>query len=353
MGRKRKESKDEFFLPPGVYRDRGSYYFYVPRLNKKKVQIAHVGQEKEMRIRWAQLYHPIGEKTCITMKDVVERYLAEVSITKAETTQEHERYSARRVIAVFGSMGLDDITPQQIHRAMDEIKGKSIANANRFRSFLSECFYAGIRWGAGTKNYCREVKPYKQPTRKRVVTQTEFMAVYEIANDLMRAYMKISFLCGRRGGDARKIKLSDITEEGIYFHADKTGKKQLVEWSAELRKAIDEAKAIRKDSVVRGAYLFTTRYGKPYTKDGIGSAWQRLQDAAMGQVEDRKGNLLPNDKQPAPVISERFTLHDLRSMAADSVSLEHAAQLLDHSDSNTTKKWYRRKEEIKRVKPVK
>jgi len=51
------------------------------------------------------------------------------------------------------------------------------------------------------------------------------------------------------------------------------------------------------------------------------------------------------------VLKEKFREHDLRAKTASDTDLDHAASLLSHSDSKTTKKHYRRKAEI--VEPLK
>jgi len=96
----------------------------------------------------------------------------------------------------------------------------------------------------------------------------------------------------------------------------------VIEWSDELRRIVDRAKALKPQ--VPGEYLIRTREGHPYTAEGFSANWQRLiakHVAAGGQ---------------------RFTWHDLRSVAADTGTLEEARDRLGHADGSTTARFYRR-----------
>ena len=53
MGRIRKTRKD---LPPRVYLKHGAYYFV--HLSGKWVRLAAIGQEREMRVAWANIEQP-------------------------------------------------------------------------------------------------------------------------------------------------------------------------------------------------------------------------------------------------------------------------------------------------------
>jgi integrase len=58
--------------------------------------------------------------------------------------------------------------------------------------------------------------------------------------------------------------------------------------------------------------------------------WQRFMDRVLAETKVR----------------ERFTEHDLRAkVGSDAVSLERARALLQHADSRTTERVYRRKPE--------
>jgi integrase len=116
------------------------------------------------------------------------------------------------------------------------------------------------------------------------------------------------------------------------------GKRQIIEWSTELRKAIATAKAARPVDIT--PWLFCTRKGECYideekgTASGWDSMWQRFMERVLKETK----------------VTERFTEHDLRAKcASDAETLEHARALLLHADSQLTQRVYRRRPE--RVKP--
>jgi hypothetical protein len=58
------------------------------------------------------------------------------------------------------------------------------------------------------------------------------------------------------------LKRAQLTDEGIVFNQSKTGAGVLVEWTDELRKITDRAKALKPQ--VPGEYLLRKRNGRPF-----------------------------------------------------------------------------------------
>jgi integrase len=341
MGRKRKNNPEH--LPEGVYKERRCYYY---RVKGKRINLGR--NKTEALHKWVNLKE--NSDVIYTISDMVDRYMKEVSVAKKPATHQRERYIAPIVREVFGTMHPTELEPQHIYYATDAISKKSIANANKVISFISEMYKKGIRWGVVKTNPCTDIERYDQPARTREVTDEELAAYYSICHPFLKAYIKVLYFAGKRAGEPLKIKMVDIVEKGVLFDADKTGKKQLVEWTKPFYEAVEEAKKLHGNIV--WTHLFVTKKGKPYTKSGLDSMHQRYMDKAMGQVRNKKNKLLPPERQPTPILTERFTLQDLRSKAADSTDLDHAAKLLDHSDKRTTEKWYRRKQKISEVKAL-
>ena len=153
----------------------------------------------------------------------------------------------------------------------------------------------------------------------------------------------MKLLTGMRRGDLLRLRPAhDCEEDGIHVQPRKTarstGKRLVIEWSAELRAAVEMALAARPVDIA--PYLFCTRRGECYAKaDGSANGWESM----WGRFMDR---LLAETK-----VEERFTEHDLRAKcASDAGSLEHARALLAHADARTTERVYRRRPE--RVKPL-
>jgi integrase len=135
------------------------------------------------------------------------------------------------------------------------------------------------------------------------VTDAEYDAVYKLASERMRIAMDLALLTGQRRGDLLTLTRAKLTDEGIVFNQSKTGAGVLVEWTDELRKITDRAKALKPQ--VPGEYLLRKRSGRPYTAWGFSAIWQRLMDKATASGKNGE----------APVLAERFTFHDLRASA--------------------------------------
>ena len=127
---------------------------------------------------------------------------------------------------------------------------------------------------------------------------------------------------------------TDIQEDGIHITprktANTTGKRFIIEWSPELKDAVDQVMKLRKK--ILSVWLFHTNRGQPYIKENgsandFDSIWQRFMKKALEKTD----------------LKERFTEHDLRAKVASDIEHEHALQLLGHSNIEITERVYRRK----------
>lgn len=244
-----------------------------------------------------------------------------------------------------------DFKPIDAYQYRDKRGKTSPTGANRELEVLSHAFTKAIEWGY------REAHPMIEGKFRKLLTppRTRYVEDWEIVEALsltpqrrhgslhaIRAYIKIKILTGLRRGDLLRLRMTDITSDGIHVQPRKTakttGKRIVIEWSDSLRQAVEEAKTARPVDIA--PWLFCTRRGDCYTReDGTANAWESM----WGRFMER---LLAETK-----VQERFTEHDLRAKcASDADSLVHAQQLLAHADSTTTNRIYRRKPE--RVKPL-
>lgn len=156
--------------------------------------------------------------------------------------------------------------------------------------------------------------------------------------------MDIIHLTGLRPGDVLALSREHLTDDGILVTPEKTrrarpdgtvshGKPLLIEWSAELKKTIDDA--LREQPQFRRV-IICNRSGKPYTTNGFNSIWHRYMRKA---VEDKANALV-----------EPFQFRDLRAKSASDDTVEAASARLGHSSTAFTDKVYRRKPT--RVRPL-
>jgi len=128
------------------------------------------------------------------------------------------------------------------------------------------------------------------------VTEQEYEAAYKIMPPMVQCAMDLAVLTGLRPADLLGFHRSNLTDEGVYIVAGKTGKRFIIEWSDELRKAVKKARALPPH--IRQP-LISNRRGKPYTVDGFNSIWYRRMQKA---VADKK------NRSPNPSSSETFEL---------------------------------------------
>ena len=329
MGRRRKTDK---YLPERMYQRSGTFYLVEYGTNKW----VNLGRDYvKAMAQYARLRGPEGSIT--TMNHLLDRYLREVAPTKALRSYESNLKEAKYLRAALGEMRPGEIKSITVYQYMDHRGKSSEVRANREVALLSHMFTKAIRWGVVEENPCRGVERFKEKARTRYIEDWEYLAFREYAGSLIAAYLDFKLITGLRKSDILSLRMDQIKEDGIHITISKTGKRMIIEWSDALRYAVDQVRRIpkpKRQSSVRGLYLFCTRHGAQYTVSGFSSIWQRKMSSAL-----KEG-----------IIKERFTDHDLRRKTGSDTSLEHAVRLLGHSDSKVTSKHYRVKPEV--VKPL-
>jgi integrase len=324
MGRKRTKNTH---LPRRMYLRRGAYYFCHPVTDEwhplgRDLEAAFAAYGKLVSGTWQ------GQ----TMGQAIDRYRTEIlPLKRSAQTRTDQAKQLERLKEVFGEMPPDKITAQHCYQYLDARSASPVA-AKHEMSLLGHVFAKAIRWGAATRNPVRTLERSAKSKRTRYITDAEYAAVYALASPRMQVAMELALLTGQRRGDLLTLKRSQLTDEGIVFKQSKTGAGVLVEWTDELRKVIDRAKATKPQ--IPGEYLLRKRNGRAYSARGFSAIWQRLMAKAMK----------PGKNGEPPALAERFTFHDLRAKCASDIkALEDAATLLGHASSNTTKSVYRRK----------
>lgn len=311
MGKPRTKDKH---LPRRVYLRSGTYYFVHP---DGKWESLGKSLGEAMR-QWGEMVH--RQFSARSMNDLFDRYAAEIIPTKAAATQSGNHRELAKLRPPFGNAGPDAVTAQHIYAYLDKRSAK--VRANREIALLSDVYQKAIRWGVVTTNPCKGIERNKEKRRDRDVQDWEYEAVYKLANPTIQVAMDLAVITGLRQGDILKLKLADITPGGLRVTTGKTGKKVLFELTPGLRDAIARAKKLRRR--VGSLYLLAGRTGAPYTSSGFRAMWQRLMKKA-----------LENE-----VITERFTFHDLRAVAADRA--QNPTELLTHSSAKQTATYLRR-----------
>ena len=332
MGRRR---KNNFNLPPRMYLKHGAYY-YVSRVNKW----IRLSEDKSLAFaKWAEIEGETpresgSEKPFVgSMAALIDKYMIEIAPKKAKATYTGNLMEAKNIKEVFGKMLVLEVRPTHIAKYLD-IRGlKAPIRANREISLLSHIFSYAMRWGQIDKNPCLGVAKHSEKGRDRYITDHEFESVKNIASDLIATVMDFAYITAMRRGDILKLRLDQITDEGIWIKQSKTGSKQLYEWSNGLIEVVDRAKALKRP--IRGLYLFCTRQGQPYSDTGFKAMWNRV------QVKWAESG------------GQRFTFHDIRAKAlTDAKRLGLDAQSLAGHATSAMTEHYIKQREFKRIMPL-
>ena len=279
------------------------------------------------------------------------RYQTQVIPLKAKQTQKSNLQSMTRLRNVFDSeQPVIDFKTHQIFQYRDYVHNNlSAKRANLDLEVLSHMFSKAIEWGCEIQHPSKSIVG-KIPIndRDRYVTDDELDLLLQASNKLLKVYIPLKMATGKDKSMLLRIKLNDITKDGLNFpRREKTkGKKggkasflpfQYEGQSTGLKEIINDIIAWRtKWLKVQCFYLFASSTGQPLVNsDGetsnFDSQWQRAMSKAIKETD----------------LTEKFQERDLRAKTASDVeSAEHAAKLLQHHSTATTNRVYRRKPEI-------
>jgi integrase len=300
--------------------------------------------------------------TIKTIDELLSKYLVEEVPSKSPQYRVFNITAIKRLKRVFGNMQVDQIIPKDIYsyitlrsvKRVDPVTNRSTGGktvAMREVEVLSAAYTKGVEWGLVIRHpFERQLRIKNPPGRDRYVTDAEFLSALSIESHRLKgsvraiqAYLRIKLLTGMSRSDLLSLRDTEhITANGLEITRRKTrnttGKKTVYQWTPELRQAVDLARQARP---VDSDLLFCTREGHSFLNEEKGTApgWKSMWQRFMSRLVKETG-------------IEPFHDHDIRAKtASDATSLEHARALLSHSNSSTTKRFYRRTPES--VKPLK
>ena len=342
MGRRRKTDRH---LPRRVVRQHGAFYFLRPYRDadgKHRNRWEHLGRsEADMWRAYAEI--DIPDEPLSTLGAIMDRYVREWLETRAEATRVDYLHALSFLRPVFGDVHPAAVKSAHCYQYQAKRAKRAPVRANREIAVLQSVFKFAIRLGVVDRNPVAGVERLPEWPRERMPEAWEIAEFLVDAPALLRAYVPIKVLTGLRQGDMLALRRDQLTDDGIMIRAGKTGKRYLIEWSDELRAAVDLAVAGR---TIPSVYVFATSThrggGKPgqrYTGSGFRSIWQRQMRKTL-----KRGRL-----------RESFTEHDLRAHTATELErlegLRRVQDLLDHA-SERTSKIYTRAKEPRRVRPL-
>ena len=297
-----------------MYLSHGAYY-YVDRPGTWH----RLGRDySEALRRYAKLIEPATAR----IDALIARYELEVLPQRASVTARGRKQEFKNIRKVFGAMPPQDLRGSHAWQYFQE-RGRTSGARHELRA-LSAVMGWAVKWGVVDRNPLTNLQLPGTKPRKRYVTDAEYSAVRAIAPLMVGVAMDIALITALRQHDILQLERRQIDGGLLTVTARKTGKQIAFPVAGELKEAIDQANAAPPQL---RRFVIVNRAGKPYSRDGFQSQWQRLIKRAF-----RLG-----------IIQDRFTFHDLRAKnLSDVSSLEEARKRAQHSDARVTQAVYRR-----------
>ncbi|SDH41335.1 hypothetical protein [Propionivibrio dicarboxylicus] len=348
---KRKVAKP---LPPRLYVEKGkrvTSYYTITRANK------YIGLGRDLvaakrKLAEIEADTPVSGSIAELIADTIEhrrRLVAQGKLSK-RTVDDNEKEHAPNLIDAFGKMQPDALRPKHVWYYLHKARGaEAPVRANKEISFLQVVMGRACSQGIIDVNPCVGVERNKETPRDRLVSDDELRDFLRLAREdgdvSIRAALAfyIAFITGKGQGQILKLSRRQLGDEGIDFGSRKGGARVLVQWSDNLRAAIDESLAM--PAAITPLYVVHTQEGGPYTSDGFKKGWQLL----MGKWVAGGVWLDGTRREPG----ERFTFHDGRAKAVTEVIEEgrKASELTGHRLESTVAKVYDRRR-VRTAAPV-
>lgn len=264
--------KSHKWLPERVYRGTSGYEYH-PKSGGSKTIAPLTASRREVLKAYENLFAEIG-----TVGALWKKYTsAERFLNLKPNTQRDYQGAWNALEPVFGKVEARTIKPVHIRKYMDLRSSRKRANTERI--LLMNILSYGVEYNYLDSNPAKDVKPFPEKPRDRYVTDDEYKAFYDEAPEVVQIFMEIAYICGARGQDIRRLRLSDITDKGLLVVQQKTGKKQVKLWNNRLREVVNKALALRSTRLEKMAhesvFLIVTKGGTPYTADGFKSLWAK------------------------------------------------------------------------------
>lgn len=338
-----KKNRENSALPPRWRYRFNAYWYRVPADkrgfwdNKAEFRLGSSLSEAHTTYAERIKQYQSGAGQITTMAQLIERYLIDVTPTKAKRTQRDEPKMLDTLRQVFGNTPPALIESSHIYTVYDKMKvNRGLTTANRHMELLSSVFTKALRWGAISEHPMLNKQFQKEhPQRStRYIEDWEIIEALTVAPPLIRGYVNLKWLTGLRQTDMLSLTEHQIRDGYINVQPSKTEKHAApgiaIEITDEIQTILDY---IRSHRQVASIYLFCTRKGQPYIKpdktcNGFQSIWGRWMRKAVKQTE----------------LEASFKERDIRAKTgtdkANRESLAAAQDLLAHSDQRTTRRHY-------------
>ena len=261
MGRNRKKAFQK--LPKYVYWNRCRYVYRPP--GSKNIVLGNITIPEI----WDAVSNISGNSK-ETLDYIASEYFKGLSFAKLADPKERKRLLNvvldTKAKGRFGNKLYRTITPGVIRKYLDY---KGTLAANREIAALSAAWsYCYERDIVTVRNPCKGVKRIKETPRTRLVTESEYKAVYKLAPDYIKVAMELAYLCRMRRSEVLDVRCKDIESDGLNTRRIKGSDSTLTLWSDRLKAAINLGlrDKIRVPDMLMVTFRNTTIRGDTFSK---------------------------------------------------------------------------------------
>jgi integrase len=306
-------------------------YYYVRRQGGRVVWKRLSADLSEAVKLWQQIEGEASKPLTRTVAAAIDRYLLHKAPDLAESTVAAYGKHRRRLEAAFAEFSdVAQIRSTHVYEYLDARSAK--ASGRQEIKLLSAALGYVHRLGWVQNNPCRGVEMPAAKDRRRVLSDGELAALREAANPKMRCLIDMALLTALRQGDLLRLRLSDLTDDGVAVEHHKTGARVCYQWTDALREAVGRAKRLRRR--VGSVYLFADDRGAPVKSGAVQTAWIRL--CRRVGVQDAH-------------------FHDLRAtvltLAKEKSGIDYAQALAGHASATMTEAYVARRS-VTKVRPI-
>ncbi|HTS24166.1 MAG TPA: tyrosine-type recombinase/integrase [Casimicrobiaceae bacterium] len=324
MGRRRQRTDPSRPLPPGLYRHGKQY-----RARLLNGPWRYFGTDYAAALAGYGAWRQDGSQPVGTVGWLLNLFVATVCPGRVKARQLSERTArdykrdAEILKTGLGHIPLSALQPRHVVDYRDERAQDARSHVRNELACLSAALSYAVESGRVGTNVCREVARPSRERRMRLISDAEYLKVWEIAGASVRLAMALAVRTLALPADVlalgprNLIRLPD-GKRALRFQRGKTGVPIEIEVIGELERLIDEFLA---QPVIRETFVHR-RDGKPYTRDGIGAMFRRYCGPEKANVQD-------------------FGLRDLRAKGATDEyragrPLRELQHLLGHKSVKTT-----------------
>lgn len=322
-------------------------YYYNGRSATGERQEISLGTDLQAAKRkWADLEGTPAPADATLVGYAIDQYVKQVLPTLGVRTQEEYMKCIKQLRSAFENAPIGAIRPSDIARYRDARTAK--VRANREIAVLSSIYNLAREWGYTTnENPCTGVRKNKEVPRDYYAEADVWNAVYDAGVIELRDAMDLNYLTGQRPADVIKMGKEHVRGDELMVTQGKRGQKLRIQLRnsaglTDLGLFIEQLK--RRPVQCISGHLVCTPTGTHVTAKMLRDRFEKARATAAADAE----------AAGAPGLAQRikaFQFRDIRPKAASEIeSLDDASKLLGHTNTNITKRVYRRVGE--RVKPT-